>query len=63
MKLNTIKILKEMVARGLVIEDLAEKIGKKPPALYALLSKKTTTLKTISLIGEALDIDPKDLLT
>ena len=62
MEINTERIKYEMYHKGLVVTDLANLLGVKERAVYAILQKRTTKLKTINKLGVILGVDPKDLL-
>lgn len=62
MELDSDKIKSELRRRKLNTKDLAVMIGKDNITVIALLKKRSTTLATISKIGKAIDIDPRDLL-
>jgi len=65
MKLNIKKIKKEMKRQSLSYKGLAQKLGKqgRQYGWWILNSKEGHTLSTVNRIAEALDLDPKDLLT
>ena len=62
MKINTDRIRYEMKVKGWQIIDLANALELKERAVFSILQKQTTKLKTINKLGDVLDIDPKDLL-
>jgi len=62
MKVNTRKIEDELYRRRWSKVELANMLGMTRAAVSILLKKETTCLKTLNKIGEALDVDPKELL-
>ena len=62
MKVNTRKIEDELVRLGWSQAKLADMLGMTRSGVSILLKKEATCLKTLNKIGEALNLDPKDLL-
>ena len=60
--LNTERILLELTKLDWAQSDLADKIKMTRSAVSIFLKRRTAPLKTITKIGEALNLDPKDLL-
>ena len=64
MKINVEKIEKERKRQGLTAMELAGKVGITRQAYSVFLRRNgSTKLSTLARIAEALDFDPKDLLT
>jgi len=64
MKINVEKIEKERKRQGLTATELAEKIGVTRQAYFKFVHRGgSTKLSTLTRIAEAIDFDPKDLLT
>ena len=63
MKINTERIKYEMKTKGWDISRLAKELSLKERAVYSILQKRTTKLKTINKLGIILDVNPRDLLT
>ena len=62
MKVNTKKIKIETKRLGWTLSTLAIKVGIPRQTLYLVLQNETAQLSTLNKIGEALALDPKDLL-
>lgn len=62
MKINTEKIKREIKRQGISQMGFAESIGMTRQGLWEVLTRETTTFKTLNLIAEALGVDGKDLL-
>ena len=64
MEMNKQKIEKELDRLDWTKYDLAKAMGVKPQWIYRLMSNDYdgVTLKTVSKIATALDLDPKDLI-
>jgi len=63
MELNTKKIEREITVAGFTSKTFADAIGITRQGLWYILERKTTTLERLNLIANALDMDPKDILT
>lgn len=62
MKVNSKKIWFETERLGWSLAKLATKIGMTRSAVSILLKRERAPIKTLNKIGEALNLDPKDLL-
>ena len=62
MKVNSKKIKFELDRLGWSMTKLALESGMTKQAISILIKRETAPLKTLNNIGEALNIDPKDLL-
>jgi len=64
MKIDNEKIEKERKRQGLTATELAKKVGITRQAYSTFVRRRRSTkLSTLAKIAEALDVDPKDLLT
>ena len=62
MRLNT-ELLRQMIKdKGLTIEETANRAGITRQNLHMIFLNKSTKIETVGKIGEALNMDPKDLL-
>ena len=54
--------MRELDSHGWSQAELARKLNMTKAAVHILLKRKTAPLSTITKIGKALEVDPKDLL-
>jgi len=62
MKLNTKKLLREMKQQKISPAELARRSGMTRQAVDYAIERESTKLVTLTVWGEILGIDPKDLL-
>lgn len=62
MKMNLKLVEYELSKKGMTYADLARLIGVHPNTLYTTFKRNSMTLRTLSKVGEALQVDPKLLL-
>ena len=62
MKVNSKKIYFEIERLGWSLNRLGIEIGMTRAAISILLKRERAPLNTLNKIGEALNLDPKDLL-
>lgn len=63
MELNIKKLNVALAENEMTKPELAFEIDMTPANLYSIIKNKSARLEVLTKIGEALDIDPKDLLT
>jgi hypothetical protein len=63
MRLNTEKIESERERIKESKSKFAKRLGMKLPAYLQMMTCASTTIQRIAKIGDALHIDPRDLLT
>ena len=62
MKVNTDKIKREIKRQGLTQMGFAKSIDMTRQGFEQILTRETTTFKTLDIIADALGVDAKDLL-